>query len=161
MTSIFFWIMIHLPVHANDITPFGQVPADSESAKTIGGTQEDEIPPEEDIEEEEEDDKGKTYDGVRRLTIWQNFLVKTAPLESRFASAIKRYFYEQRKEALSLLESLGGEELKINWDEQNEILRDRTKRFLLLGLREGIHFGRAMLSRQKSAKIKKDLEITT
>lgn len=125
--------------------PFGQVPADPENAGNS-------------LDLLAVDDTDKSPEGLRRLTTWQTFIVKHAPLENRFASSIKRHFFEQRKEVLEKLNNLGPDtlntennEIKIDWTEQDEKLKDRAKQYILLGLKEGVNFGKAMLNR-KDAK---------
>jgi SPP1 gp7 family putative phage head morphogenesis protein len=116
--------------------PFSTVPA--------GETLQQNPDPQEDAPQ-----KSKT---VSDLVIWKAFLKKHEPLENRFESKLKRYFFEQRKEALA---SMSGEksaqkhiQITIDWLKQDEKLIGLAKTYLYESILEGVDFSREFAGQQ-------------
>lgn len=100
---------------------------------------------------EDEDKKDialKTAKDERRDAAWKAFIAKQGNVERGFSGAISKYFFEQRKTSLSALNDLGPDAFKINWDEQNEKLKDKATKWIGLSVRQGIDFGRTILGKK-------------
>lgn len=120
--------------------PFGLSPITSADAQDVGGTP------------AQEPEKAKSADSVekdeRRETAWKAFVSKQGSVERGMSGMVSKYFFEQRKAALSALNELGPDAFKMNWDEQDKKLQDRAAKWLLLGVKEGIAFGRVVLGKK-------------
>ncbi len=120
--------------------PFGIYPITSADAPDVGGTP------------AQEPEKAKIADVVakdeRRETAWKAFVSKQGSVERGMSGMVSKYFFEQRKAALAALNELGPDGFKLNWDEQDKKLKDRASKWLLLGVKEGIAFGRVVLGKK-------------
>lgn len=117
---------------------FGQVPADAEN----------------DFRSEINNDPEKCHksaEDVQREIAWKSFLVKQIPLEKTFSGVIKKYFFEQRKDALEALNSFGAEGFRLDWDYQNKTLKEKTKQHIYLGIKDGVDFAKTILGKKDAA----------
>jgi len=127
--------------------PFGLYPVSSAEAPALSspGYEEDDPAP-------KEDDKKsvalKQAKDAKREAVWKAFLTKQGGVERGMSGMISKYFFEQRKEALSALVKLGSDGFKLNWDEQNEKLKSKSARWITMGVKEGIAFGRVVLGKK-------------
>lgn len=95
-----------------------------------------------------DDGTGKSLFEQKKTALWKGFIVKQGNLEQKMSGAISKYFLEQRKEALRALYELGAQGFKIDWEEQNKKLKEKAEKFIYLGIKEGIDFGRVILGKK-------------
>jgi HK97 family phage portal protein len=132
--------------------PFGQVPADPKMAEQyneIQSTPAGESP------------AGKSFDELRRQAFWNTFLTKQAPIESRMAKTIKTHFFDQRKDALEALNTLGAEGFKIDWQAQDEALKARIKQHVYSCIKEGVGFAKDVLNQKNATFSNEDAKVSS
>ncbi len=126
--------------------PFGLYPVSSEEAPALNspGYEDDPAP--------KEDDKKamaiKQAKDQKREAVWKAFLSKQGSVERGMSGMVSKYFIEQRKTVLSELFKNGAEGLKIDWEEQNKKLQDKSAKWITMGVKEGIAFGRVVLGKK-------------
>jgi HK97 family phage portal protein len=94
----------------------------------------------------DEGNKPKTALDIRKYTLWKDWVNHQAPIEARMAASLKRYFYEQRKEALESLkeyQSMAG----LRWETQGKALEGLVKPYILHGLKEGVALAQALVGK--------------
>jgi HK97 family phage portal protein len=128
--------------------PFSQVPADADKEDPAATDPAADPAPEDKPKDDKKD--VKRPDELRRLAMWKGFIGKQKPIEDRLAAAVKTHFFEQRKLALAGLEKWNGKDVGINWDEQDEALKKRTRSMLLLAISEGVEHGKAIMGRKEA-----------
>ena len=92
---------------------------------------------------------------------WKNFLSKQVPLEKGFDKKLKNYFMTQKTRLLATLKDANAEniQLKVNsfdWEKQNELLKEKSRPFVLAGINDGIEIAKIKLG-NKSIKSEKGL----
>lgn len=100
---------------------------------------------------EEEEGKAKAAKDAKdqiRDAAWKAFIARQGSLERGFSGAISKYFFEQRKAVLAALNDLGPDAFKIDWEDQDERLKDKAKKWIGLSVRGGIDFGRSILGKK-------------
>lgn len=91
---------------------------------------------------------GKSIFDQKKNALWKGFVIKQGNLETKMSGAISKYFFEQRREALSELNKLGPEAFKLNWDDQNQKLKSKAEKWIYLAVKEGVDFGRSILGKK-------------
>lgn len=127
---------------------FGQVPADpaAAAANMAGG----EDPDTETGETDEEKRVRKTSASYKK---WQSFIQKQAPIEGRFRSKIKTYFYGLRAEVMGNLAKQGlntSIEKLADWGKADDELKKVTVPLIRQGAYEGIEVGKDLINPKKS-----------
>jgi len=84
------------------------------------------------------------------VMLWKVFLNKHTLLESKFANAVKRFFYEQRKRALGSLgsKSISKVQIGLNWDFENKELIEKSLPYVLGGIKEGADLAKEIIGGQ-------------
>ncbi len=80
---------------------------------------------------------------------WKVFLNKHIYIEGKFASVIKRFFFEQRKRILDNINRKDAApiQLTINWEKENDELIKYVMPYLYSGIKEGVSLGESILGR--------------
>jgi SPP1 gp7 family putative phage head morphogenesis protein len=124
--------------------PFGLYPVSSDEAPALSS-------PGYDDPKGDEDKKTiaqKTAKDERRDAAWKAFLTKQGSVERGMSGMVSKFFFEQRKTVLAALNEHGPESFKIDWNEQNEKLQEKAGRWIAMGVKEGITFGRVVLGKK-------------
>jgi len=79
--------------------------------------------------------------------VWKMFLNKHIRIEGKFASVIKRFFFEQRKRVLDDINKKDATpiQLTIDWEKENEELIKYALPHLYNGIKEGVSLGESIL----------------
>jgi HK97 family phage portal protein len=91
--------------------------------------------------------------------IWKRFLQRHSPIEGKMSSALKRYFFEQRKLVLSDIEEKNARKevedvnINIDWGEQDDDLIRRIGPYLKESIDQGIESAREFIEVSFNAEI--------
>jgi len=90
----------------------------------------------------------KTQKVIDSSVMWKQFVNRHTPIETKFASMLKRYFYEQRKLVLSEIEEKGIKKeisISINWVDQDGLLKKKAEPYLKAGMDQGVELAEDVL----------------
>lgn len=125
--------------------PFSMVPADASLAMEMHTPVA--LP-----EEEPKEEPAKQISHIKARKInpdiaWKRFLMNHTAIESKFATALRTYFYKQRARALAQVseKSVNKKEINfsLNWESENEELAKLTKQYLQTGIDSGLDIAKA------------------
>ncbi len=117
------------------------------------------VDPNDKPDEEDDGKKAKNIFDEKKTKYWKTFLSKQGGLETRMSGAISKYFFEQRRAALSALDKLGAEGFKLDWEEQDKKLKDKASKYLYLSVKDGVDFGRMVLGKKSLSDDQLDAQI--
>lgn len=130
---------------------FGQVPADAEMA--MGNPLPDDMPPDDEAKPKDKPkDEGKmaVQKDLRAWYLWKDFLQRQGPLEGKFESKIRRFFFEQRKRILDVLaeDNKGQAENLLNWGGENDALKQMVGPIVEKCVQQGAEMAKAELGQK-------------
>lgn len=131
--------------------PFSLVPAGDTPPDASGN------PP-----EDPQDDPGKTAqpqagakDTRLRGMLWKQFVNRHTPLEIKFAGALKKFFFEQRKRVLENINAKDAAPIviTIDWEKEGETLKRYALPYLSAGIGEGMNLAESILGQSVDPEI--------
>lgn len=143
---------------------FGQVPADVASAQDARNqvtNQNNQDNQGKSLPQTAKDKQAECQDGklsidkdLNALYLWKEFLIKQVPLEKRFESKMKRYFFEQRKKILSALTDHNKHQLDsiINWGAEDDELKKWTAPIISKCVESGVDLAKGELKTKSIAE---------
>jgi len=110
-----------------------------------------------DPENPEQTAEPKNQKSIEGQLVWQKFLRGHTFIEGKFASALRKYFYEQRKQILASLEGQKGIklafEVNVDWAAQDKELEKIAKPHISNGVKSGERFAAGLLAVEVDPRI--------
>lgn len=127
---------------------FGQVPAETALEEALNPPD----APDPAAEPDADEPKGRLHpkDAFGSLRAWKSFVVRQSPIESRFASKIRNYFFQLRSECLRELTAngVGNPDKLINWGAADEQLKKIASPLILRAIESGVEIGQEQLGKK-------------